>query len=108
MATYCDSLIPQPDYPSLQPEGKAFSDACMRTMKNWTWRSAESVQEVLRTWTELQPKVVKYFDILNDDNSGYGIEQYKVTRSLLRYMAKFVKRYSGNKNVWAPKVKRST
>lgn len=108
MVRYCDILIPGPDYGSLQPEGKAFTDACKRTIKNETCRTEEGVQDVLRKWTELQPKVVTYFELLKHDHSAYAHEQFEVTDSMLYYMAKFVERYSGNKNVWAPRVKRST
>ena len=108
MATYCDVLIPRPDYPTLQPEGMAFTDACKRTDKSWKWRTEEAVQDVLEKWTKLQPKVMTYFEILENDHSGYAIKQYHVTDRLLYYMAKFVKHYDNNKNVWAFKVKRST
>jgi hypothetical protein len=108
MATYCDVLIPNPDYPSLQPEGMRFTEACRRTDKDWKCRTEEAVQDVLGKWTALQPKVVKYFQLLKDDHSEYAHEQFGVTDSLLYYMAKFVKNYENNKNVWVPKVKRST
>ena len=108
MVHCCNRLIPQPDYPSLKPEIESFTAACNLTLKNRTFRTAEGVDDVLITWTQLQSKLQNYELLLKKDRSHYAHEQLESTDSVLYYMAKFVSNYKDKKNVWAPRVKRST
>lgn len=108
MVDCCNRLIPQPDYPSLKPEIEAFTAACNLTLKNRTFRSAQGVDDVLITWTQLEPKLQNYELLLKKDRSHNAHEQLEPTDSVLYYMAKFVSNYKGKKNVWETKVKRST
>lgn len=108
MVDCCNRLIPQPNYPSLKPEIEAFTAACNLTLKHRTFRTAEGVDDVLITWTQLQPKLQNYELLLQKDRSHYAHEQLESTDSVLYYMTKFVSNYKDKKNVWAPRVKRST
>jgi hypothetical protein len=105
---YCDTLIPQPDYPSLKPEIEAFTAACNLTCKNRTFRTAEGVDDVLITWTQLEPKLKKYMLFCQEGRSEYAHVQFRNIDIVQYWMEKFVNHYSNKKNVWAPKVKRST
>jgi hypothetical protein len=104
----CDKLIPQPDYPSLKPEIEVFTAACNLTVKNRTFRTAEGVDDVLITWTQLEPKLKKYKLFCQKDRSEYAHEQFHIIDIVEYWMEKFVSNYKDKKNVWAPRVKRST